>query len=366
MVVHVVIGAGFGDEGKGHTVNELVSLYKDPLVVRFNGGPQAGHTVIHNGIRHVFSHFGSGTLQGAKTFWSKFCPVEPGAFIQEYNKLNSVGITPEIIVDPLCPIITPFDRYVNQERDNGNGTCGIGVGPCIARTKTTPYKLYVRDLRNKYVFNKKLDSILDYYCSTSKPFLYCDEERQLFEQYAFELHKRITVANKIPSRTKTLIFEGAQGLLLDQEIGFFPHVTRSYTGSQNARVLLAEWGINVYTCFHYVTRPYLTRHGNGPLPYEDEYFLYYLKDEVIQNETNILNKWQGKFRYAPFNLPLLKYAVHADMDRYMNNGKHPTNKFLIKLTCQDHFINEDNIPLILNENKGVEKGNLSKIRSFFI
>src|SRR5690606_12238557 len=109
MVGKAVIGIGFGDEGKGITTDFLCSRSRNPIVVRFSGGHQAGHTVVLNGVRHVFSNFGSGTLRGAPTYWAKYCTVNPIGIINELDSLIKKGITPKLYIDEKCPITTPYD-----------------------------------------------------------------------------------------------------------------------------------------------------------------------------------------------------------------------------------------------------------------
>ena len=143
-----VIGLQFGDEGKGSMVSYLCSQSRNPLVVRFNGGHQAGHTVLYNGIRHTFSSFGSGTLQGVPTYWSKYCTFYPLAAYNEYLKLQTLGIKkPILYVDPLCPVTTPYDCFSNflDEKENNHGSVGVGFGSTIKRHESH-YKLYFQDL----------------------------------------------------------------------------------------------------------------------------------------------------------------------------------------------------------------------------
>ena len=129
----IVLGSAFGDEGKGLTTSFLCSITKNPLVVRFNGGHQAGHTVIHNGIRHVFSNFGSGTLDNTPTYWSEYCTVDPTGVIREGDSLNEKGIAPNIAFNGNAMVTTPFDIYSNQkrERDVNHGSVGVGFGTTI-------------------------------------------------------------------------------------------------------------------------------------------------------------------------------------------------------------------------------------------
>jgi adenylosuccinate synthase len=91
----IIIGLGFGDEGKGITTDYLCSQYPDgSIVVRFSGGQQAGHTVIHNGIKHVHSNFGSGTLRNIPSYFSEHCTVYPNTIKKERSVLLSKGIDP--------------------------------------------------------------------------------------------------------------------------------------------------------------------------------------------------------------------------------------------------------------------------------
>ena len=111
----------------------FVSQVENPLVIRFNGGAQAGHTVTSpEGIRHVFSHFGSGTLAGASTYLSKYFIVNPILFNREYDVLIKKGIVPRVYVSPECIVTTPFDMMINQvieKRRDGDrhGSCGYGI-----------------------------------------------------------------------------------------------------------------------------------------------------------------------------------------------------------------------------------------------
>ncbi|HCB15329.1 MAG TPA: adenylosuccinate synthase, partial [Gammaproteobacteria bacterium] len=112
----VVIGAQFGDEGKGRWVDYYAAKNSDDgIVIRFNGGAQAGHTVVTpDGRRHVFSHIGSGAFAGAKTFLSRFFVCNPILFLKEREKLAALGIKPVTGIDPASPVTTPYDMMINQ------------------------------------------------------------------------------------------------------------------------------------------------------------------------------------------------------------------------------------------------------------
>ena len=139
MLKAAVIGLGFGDEGKGTTTEYLCSQFSNPLVIRFSGGHQAGHTVVHDDVSHIFSNFGSGTLSGYPTYWSKYCTVYPFALLNELEILLEKGITPKLFIDPQCPITTPYDKEYNQlsEKKNKHGSCGVGYSATIEREKNS-------------------------------------------------------------------------------------------------------------------------------------------------------------------------------------------------------------------------------------
>lgn len=118
--IKIVIGANFGDEGKGLMTDTFASQYESCLVVRCNGGSQAGHTVITpEGNRHVFKHFGSGTLAGAHTLLSQDFIINPIVFRTEREELVSqFGIAPVVYADDRAIITTPFDMLLNQAKES--------------------------------------------------------------------------------------------------------------------------------------------------------------------------------------------------------------------------------------------------------
>jgi adenylosuccinate synthase len=318
MTSKSIIGLGFGDEGKGLTTDYLCSQFPSSLVIRFSGGQQAGHTVVRNNLHHVFSNFGSGTLLGIPTYWSKFCTFEPIGFINELKSLLDIGVSPFIYIDEQCPITTPYDMLHNQSIDMPNGTCGVGVGTTKQREENH-YSFTFGDLFYPWVYNTKLNLIKNYYGDTKvslKRFDACVE--------TVVNSKHIFRIKELPPQYNHYIFEGSQGLLLDQNYGFFPHVTRSNTGTKN----LLEMGINPE--LYLITRAYQTRHGNGPM--SNETIPHNIK--IDENETNIENKYQGKFRRSLLDIDLLLYGISKDA--YINES---INRTLV-ITCLDHIENE--------------------------
>lgn len=299
------IGLNFGDEGKGLGVSFQVSLVKNPIVIRFNGGHQVGHTVVYNGRRHVFSNFGSGSLQGAPTYWSQFCTFYPISFLTELRALN---FCPVFYIHPLAPVTTPFDVEANltSTRSSRDGTVGVGFGDTIKRHEAF-YKIHAQDLFYKEALRAKLEYIAEYYYQDTE--MARTETIENFINVTEIVKKFIKIYDISELSEFTPIYEGAQGILLDQDFGFFPHVTRSNTTTKNAIA------IGKVDEVYYVTRTYLTRHGNGYLPNCSIPELNALTDE-----TNTDFGVQGKFRKSQLDYDLLNYSLRCD-NLFSNEAK---------------------------------------------
>lgn len=338
-MISIVIGALFGDEGKGMTVDWLVKRKENPIVVRFGSGHQCGHRVVHKDKEHIFSNFGSGTLRGAPTYWSKDCTIDPVGFMKEYNVLKSKGITPTIYASPECMITTPWDIAHNHFSEDvlHHGSTGTGYGATIARNEGTQ-KLRLIELRSDSIMNHKINT---YFKSDTSV-----EQVQMlnFENACKNILDVISIIPEylfFGSRDTTdYIFEGNQGILLDHEYGFFPHVTRGNTMSRGAERIVKMIG-DIPTIY-YVTRAYGTRHGNGPLP--GEKYSKHLELKNTKGEANADHEWQGKFRTAPMDIDTLQYAI--SIDRYTKG--FPTHSDQLVVTCCDH-IDKKNLPVIIGD-----------------
>ncbi|GAA4051401.1 hypothetical protein GCM10022409_42720 [Hymenobacter glaciei] len=352
---HIVVGLGFGDEGKGVATDWLcrraLAQGRTPLVVRFNGGHQAGHTVTTaTGLRHVFSNFGAGTLRDVPTYWSSYCTFSPGSMLKECEALQAAGVQPRLLVDALCPVTTHYDVLYNRALEIGrgparHGSCGLGFGATVERHEQTPLRLYAQDLRFPAVYGHKLRQICAHYrariqAETSFDFdqLNHDAEDQRFADHA-EALGRLLADNTVQIVTEaavfgagapweTYVFEGAQGILLDMDFGLFPHVTRSRTSSANALALLQRHqpALAATAQIHYVSRAYHTRHGAGPLPHEAPVALV-----NTAAETNQQNDYQGTFRTGPLAIELLNYALACDATHAAGLPRH------LLVTCLDQL-----------------------------
>ncbi|MDQ0470431.1 adenylosuccinate synthetase [Labrys wisconsinensis] len=322
ITAEVVIGAGYGDEGKGLLTDALAApLGADAAVIRFNGGAQAGHTVqAPDGRRHVFHHVGSGALAGARSFLSRFFVANPILLREELAVLAGLGVRPLMAIDPAAPVTLPFDMMLNQmaERARGerrHGSCGLGFGETLERSRHEALRVVAADLARAGL-RERLEHVrrawlpqrlaaLGLEPAAEDAALLADErilERWLEDAAIFADAVPVMTIDAVPGR---IVFEGAQGLMLDQDRGAFPFVTRSNTGLRNVVALAREAGIDGLDVT-YVTRAYVTRHGAGPLAHE-------LSGAPWPDATNLPNPWQGTLRYGTLDLDVLHRAVAADL-----------------------------------------------------
>lgn len=348
MIVRAVIGANFGDEGKGRIVDHFAANAKGSVVVvRYNGGAQAGHTVVlPDGRSHVFCHYGSGTLAGAATFLSEFFIINPLLWKKERIALDQLGVNPELRIHPDAPLTTPWDMLINREvethRGNGrHGSCGYGINETVERLTTSKLRIFMRDLGTP-VFKDTLKAIKTEWVPQRLGALGIDKPSESFEEFRdspdllgeymeataeMNRHSRPMFSTKL-KQWDNVIFEGAQGLCLDERSRFFPHVTRSRTGLANVVEICGQMGADRIAAT-YVTRAYLTRHGAGPLPNELDFLTY-------DDATNGENPWQGRLRFAPLNLDLLAEMIRKDLGGFKGVRVTPS----VAMTCMDQVGDE--------------------------
>ncbi len=316
-----VIGSCWGDCGKGAAVDKLASTNPNSLVVRHSGGSQAGHTVtLPDGRRHVFSHFGSGALAGAPSHLSEYFVINPRIFVAEHAELVALKGNVNLTVDPKALVTTPLDVAINRaleiKRGAGrHGSVGIGFGETIERSERG-FPLYAHDIVNSTGLKRKIARLLIEWVpfranelGIDPDIIGIDWDEYYFCCEHFTDEALLQPLQKATKGYDTIIFEGAQGLLLDQVRGMtFPHVTRSNTGLQNVMPLLDQLEINELRVI-YMMRPYLTRHGAGPLPGE----VKELSGIKVVDETNTTKPWQEHLRFAPFDADIIKFAIDIDL-----------------------------------------------------
>lgn len=312
----IVLDLGFGDAGKGATVDWLCSSEAGldvSAVVRFNGGAQAAHNVIAEGRHHTFAQFGSGTFSGVPTLLSRHMLVEPIALASESRQLGALGVRDPLSllrIDGRALLTTPIHIAANRAREDArgssrHGSCGRGIG------ETASYALEydaptVSDCLCPDVLYAKLQAMAAHYGPLIAPSAHRYEAiRDLVEMYReFAAAVRIVDGTELArlAQRGRLIFEGAQGVLLDEWRGFHPHTTWSTVEPRNARAMLAEIDAPAYTLG--VTRTYMTRHGAGPFPTED-------LTMTIPEPHNTTGRYQGHFRRGHLDPILLRYAIEV-------------------------------------------------------
>lgn len=373
-MTYVVIGANYGDEGKGLMTDYLTREVDASTVCRFNGGTQAGHTVTTSDDRHVFGHVGSGTFAGADTYLSRDFIVNPIVVQKELEALSKKGIVPRIIVSGEARCTTIFDMLINAEieRSRGSdrhGSCGLGINETVHRNEKTPPFLF------KHLVQYSLEEVAavlkliatEYVPSRLKE-LKLEPTGMLLALLSttdFSYHATVmqhgasyfSLQSEECAR-RPFVFEGAQGLMLDEFLGIFPYVTRSQTGLPQAIDAAVDLGLKELTPV-YVTRSYTTRHGRGPLNGEGSTIS--VPAPVIVDDTNVFNEFQESIRYAPLDLAAMANFIRADLERaalYAGMFNIQINEPVIAVTCMDQIGEYVSIVVSGGDTIWIEKKNL--------
>ena len=358
----IVLGLGFGDEAKGATVDYLCSTIPDvSAVVRWSGGANAAHNVRHGVRHHTFRQFGSGTLLGIPTVLNRQVVVNPQILMAEAVELESNGVHSPLsllIIDSQCKVVTPIMVAINRAREiirgsARHGSCGLGIGETkvynyanalglnyldtvgnfevagpVSHGKTLTMgdlsgflSSSDTDLRDRVINCLKAEEIYAERILKEAlgfaPFMANELDYGNIEEIADEfIELGSVISSSILSQdafedklndlmgSGTVIFEGSQGLLLDESWGFHPHTTWA---TINPRELIQDIERLNYSSPYVLglTRSYMTRHGAGPLPSENTGFN---ADVNLPEDDNGWGRYQGSFRVGPLDLPLLSYS----------------------------------------------------------
>ena len=314
-----VIGKNFGDEGKGFACSRLASSLKNALLIKHNGGGQAGHTVEDPEGKWRFIHhqIGAGAEYHVPTlFADSFMPdlFQLGKEVKAFTEL--FGFQPILYSEKNAQVSTIDDVLLNMGAEvargkNRHGSCGMGIEECVQRN-AAGYRITLEELVTwtKQDFLDRLKQIRREYTErrakvlgiySSNPYYEMLHNETVLENFVVEVKENVKLLTLVDAdrkwleEFKNLIFETGQGLLLDQDYeAYAPHLTSSKTGIHNPTIFLEKRGLSLEEAI-YVTRPYVTRHGNGPLPCEVK------RSElpgVGEDLTNQPNEWQGILRYA--------------------------------------------------------------------
>lgn len=330
MPAFIVIGLGYGDEGKGAVTDHLARTHNASGVVLSNGGAQrAHHVVLPDGRFHRFSQFGSGFFSGTPTYLDRNFLVNPHEIFNEGHLLAESGYypwgklrgVPALSVHADALVTTPFHIAANRLRQDArlHGTCGMGIGDTVSFAKQYPdAAIRVRDLHDRSTLREKLTAmqnklreirfgdVIDWNNEYAQMLVNPAAITDAMEVYRI-FTKMIPVFKEMTFYSDdTIIFESGQGVLLDEFCGFHPHTTWSCTTGQNAiETALESFDINEIRKIG-VMRSYMTRHGSGPFVTEDPEL-----HERFPDAHNGSEGWQGSWRVGWTDLRALRYALEC-------------------------------------------------------
>ena len=298
----VVVGTQWGDEGKGKLVDWLTETAH--AVVRFQGGHNAGHTLVINGRKTALHLIPSGIMrEGVRCFIGNGVVLSAGKLLEEIRGLEAAGVKvrDRLFISEACPLILPYHAAIDQAREAAKeqsgaakiGTTGRGIGPAY-EDKVARRALRVQDLKVPERFAKRLQELLELHNHNLKQFLHSDRMQWPDAMKPYLVNGEVSfdavyseamahareilpmvadvsrMLNEAHARGENLLFEGAQGTLLDIDHGTYPYVTSSNCVAGNAA---AGSGVGP-GLLHYVlgiTKAYCTRVGGGPFPTELEW-----------------------------------------------------------------------------------------------
>jgi len=367
----IVVGLGYGDEGKGTIVDYLSSLLsnKNHVIGRFSGGAQALHHVYTADERsHGFRLHSSGTLNFASTELNKGVIVDPQVSLDEMRKLAKLGITRPgklLSVHRNCLVATPWHRGLGKHRETQRtdkvSTCGMGIGEVIRQKETWCWNLRAKDLLRPL---SEIEELLERIVVRTEDDGFDIGYRPPTHAVHRIAHEFKTWAEEVDIRDLDWqikgpdIIEGSQGLLISPEVGEWPFVTKTSVTAASAKATLP---------FHHfkksltigVIRAFMTRHGYGP--FNPDSWEGKTPKKWTDGEDNKTNTWQSKFRYGPLDLQILKETVpnHGKIDGLaitcLDRVKYPhpvhVNNEIRKVKSEEEFLDlvetELGIPILI-------------------
>ena len=310
-----VIGLQWGDEGKGKIVDYLSEDFD--LVVRYQGGNNAGHTVIVDDTTYKLNLIPSGVIRGKICFLGQGVVLDPNHFSNEYDQIKKKINNPKIYLSSNISLILDYHKQLDKinesilNTEKKIGTTSKGIGPAYQdKVGRKSIKLY--DLKSKKIIEEKMHSIKKFYDPILESF---NESKINIEQTIQDLLSFYDVVNELivdnsqikkEFKNKKILFEGAQGALLDLDHGSYPFVTSSNTVSSNI-VIGSALQVDYQTVG--IFKAYSTRVGNGPFPSElfDD-----IGDYIAEKGVEIGTVTKRKRRCGWLDLVSLKYSCEIN------------------------------------------------------
>ena len=371
MSVDVLLGLQWGDEGKGKIVDYLAPKYD--FIARFQGGPNAGHTLEFDGIKHVLHQIPSGIFRDNKhNIIGNGVVLDPVIFIDEIIQIEkkfNLDLTKILSISTRAQLISPVHRLLDKvlEKNKGDSKIGStlkGIGPTyqdkIGRHGLRVGEVLSKNFNDKYAKQKSYhDNFLDGHYDQS----FVDEEKKFFESIKklkkFKIVDTEYLMNKNINRGKNILAEGAQGTLLDIDFGSYPFVTSSNTTTAGACIGLGISPNKILNVFG-VFKAYCTRVGAGPFPTE-------LFDDIgkkIASNGNEFGSTTGRARRCGWlDIPALKYSIMLNgvTELYMMKGDVLSDFNEIKV-CVGYNYNGEKIDYFPSS---IESENISPIYKTF-
>jgi adenylosuccinate synthase len=318
----VVLGTQWGDEGKGKIVDLLTDQAE--VVVRFQGGHNAGHTLVIDGVKTVLHLIPSGVLRpGVSCLIGNGVVLSPEALLKEIAELEEkqVPVREQLRISPACPLILPYHVALDLARENqlGKGkigTTGRGIGPAY-EDKVARRGLRLGDVLDAKRFAKKLEVVMEYHNFQLQHYYKVetvDYQKTLDDTLAMaeELRPMVadvtTILHQYRERGAKILFEGAQGSLLDIDHGTYPFVTSSNT-TAGGTATGSGFGPLYLDYVLGITKAYTTRVGSGPFPTE----LFDSVGERLAKRGHEFGATTGRPRRCGwFDAVALRHAVHIN------------------------------------------------------
>jgi len=379
----IIIGAQWGDEGKGKIVDYLA---KDcGMVVRFNGGNNAGHTVVYKGVKYPLSLLPSGVLWQKDLLIAQGVVVNPKILLEEIDFFQKKGCKISLTIDQRANIVMPYHQLLDSATEEAKGdkkvgSLKLGIGYCY-EDRNNRHGIRLEDLVNPRIFKEKLheefilkkkriESVFNYKVTTS--------EKEIYEEYVVygkKLQRYIGDVSKIVAENsgkRKILFEGAHGTFLDGNFGTYPYTTavNTISGSVFSYVGFPPQGLNVIG----IVKAYTTRVGGGPFPSE----LNDRNGQLLQEiglEFGTVSK--RKRRCGWLDLPMLRLAHRLNGFTSLAITKLDVLSDLPEIKITDHYLVEGKrmteFPSsleIVSQAKPIHKTfagwteNISKIRKF--
>ena len=295
MSVTVLVGSQWGDEGKGKIVDILSDRYE--IVARYQGGANAGHTIVIGDKEYILHLIPSGILrEGRECVIGNGVVIDPNALLEEIKFLedNGIDIKGRLFISQNAHLIMPYHKILDSIRESGDskiGTTGRGIGPCYI-DKFDRKGIRIVDLLNKSVLEEKIRKNLEEKNNIIKK-VYDGEELDVdaivkeylafdeqIDQYITDVPSYLSAAVK---NGKSILMEGAQGALLDVDHGTYPYVTSSHPTSGGACTGVGIPPTQITSVFG-IVKAYTTRVGYGPFP-----------TELLGDEGEQLRQWGHEF-----------------------------------------------------------------------